>query len=190
MVHHGAAMASRRIELMIDLMDSLDERFSLDFLLVPHDPRYLSRLQRMAKNRRIRFLPPVPFDDLIPLTSRYDIGLFLLPPTNFNYRMALPNKFFEFIQARLAVAIGPSPEMAGIVRQFDCGVVGQTFEPKSLAKVLNASSAQRIDEMKRGAERAAATLNADANEEHFLSLVETLLERRSNNQRPIPAVHG
>jgi hypothetical protein len=32
--------------------------------------------------------------------------------------MALPNKFFEFIQARLAVAIWPSPEMSKITKTF------------------------------------------------------------------------
>ena len=40
-IHHGAAIASRRIDLMIDLTGYLDERFSLDFVLVPGRPDYI-----------------------------------------------------------------------------------------------------------------------------------------------------
>ena len=114
-------------------------------------------------------------EQLVAFSAGYDVGLFLLPPTNFNYRMALPNKFFEFMQARLAIAIGPSPEMARIVRQFDCGLVADSFDPKELAGLLNACSHEDFDRMKDGADRAATVHNAEANEGLFLSMVEDLL---------------
>ena len=41
-----------------------------------------------------------------------DVGVFCMPPINVNARYALPNKFFDFVQARLAVAVGPAEEMA------------------------------------------------------------------------------
>ena len=188
MIHHGAAMASRRIELMIELMGRLDERFTLDFILVPQEPRYLSRLKRRAaKNPRIRFLPPMLMDELVAFSSSYDIGLFLLPPTNFNYQMALPNKFFEFTQARLAVAIGPSPEMARLVREFNSGIVAATFEPGVLADALSACTAEDLDRMKRGADRAAKVLNAEANEAAFLATVQRLLAHDRRGSVPISA---
>ena len=178
MVHHGAAIASRRTELMIDLMDHLEPRFTLDMVLVPGDASYIERLRRRAaSNPRIRFLPPLPMDQLVTFCAGYDVGLFLLPPTNFNYRMALPNKFFEFVQARLAIAIGPSPEMARLVRQYDCGLIADNFDPRALAARLNDSTADDFDRMKRGADRAAAALNAEANEGRFVAMVEELLHR-------------
>jgi len=36
---------------------------------------------------------------------------------------ALSDKLFEFIQACLADAIGPSPEMARIIHEDSCGIV-------------------------------------------------------------------
>ena len=75
--------------------------------------------------------------------------------------MALPNKFFEFIQARLAIAIVPSPEMARLTREFDCGVVAEDFSSLSLARALTGLTAQGIDWMKRGADRAARMHNAE-----------------------------
>lgn len=179
LVHHGAAIYSRRIELMIEMMALLDERFSLDLILVPGDARYIARLQRKAEgNPRIRLLERVPMERLVDVSAEYDIGLFLLPPTNFNYAMALPNKFFEFIQARLAVAIGPSPEMARIVREFDCGVVAEDFAPASLAKVLNGLTAADIDRMKAGSDRAARVHNAENNAEKLRAIVASALEGR------------
>jgi len=176
MVHHGAAIPSRRTESMIRLMEHLDERYTLDLVLLPGDAGYIEALRRRAAdNARIRFLPPLRMQELVDFSSGYDIGLFLLPPANFNYRMALPNKFFEFLQARLAVAIGPSPEMARLVREYGCGVVAPDFEPRSLADALHRLSAADIDRMKHAADRAARAMNAEANEAKLLDLVAGLL---------------
>lgn len=179
-IHHGAAIYSRRIELMIEMAKLLDERYSLDLILVPGDAGYIARLRRMAEgNPRVCFLERVPMEKLVEVSAKYDIGLFLLPPTNFNYAMALPNKFFEFIQARLAVAIGPSPEMARIVREFDCGVIAEDFAPESLARRLNALSAADIDRMKAGSDRAARVHHAENNAETLRRIVASALEART-----------
>ena len=124
MIHHGIAMRSRKLENMIELMAHLDERFSLDLMLMPTDQAYLARLRSRARHdSRIRFLPPVPMQALVRSTIDYDVGLYYLEPTSFNNLHALPNKFFEYIQARLALAVGPSPEMARIVTEFGCGII-------------------------------------------------------------------
>jgi glycosyltransferase involved in cell wall biosynthesis len=162
---------------MIDLMGYLDERFSLDFVLVPGKPDYIEWIKHRASGKRnIRFLDAVPMDQLVTLSSHYDIGLFLLPPTNFNYRMALPNKFFEYIQARLAIAIGPSPEMARIVQEFGCGVVAEDFSPASLAHALNQLSSADIDRMKAGSDRAARAYTAETNAEKLREIVASVLK--------------
>ena len=164
MIHHGIAIRSRKLENMLELMMELDARFFLDLMLMPTDPAYLAHLRsRATQDSRIRFLPTVPMAELVRFTSAYDVGLYLLEPTNFNNLHALPNKFFEFIQARLALAIGPSPEMARIVKEFDCGVVADDFSPASLARSLNALTSRDLDRMKRGADAAARVHHAERN---------------------------
>jgi hypothetical protein len=176
MLHHGAASPPREIERMIAAMRHLDERFEFDFLLVPGSKDYISHLEETARpDPRIRFLPPIPMGELVRFSSAYDIGVFLVPPTTFNLRHTLPNKFFEFIQARLAVAVGPSPEMARIVEQNGCGVVATDFTPEALSAALRGLDHAQIDRMKQNSDRIARQMSAERNRETLLQVVAGVL---------------
>jgi len=177
LIHHGAAAPSRKIENMIRMMDDLDERFELNFMFVESHPRYLRHLKRLAEKRSaIRFLPPQPMHQLPRYLNQFDIGVYLLEPTNFNHLHSLPNKFFEFIQARLGVAIGPSPEMARIVREHNLGVISEDFSPKRLAQCLRHLDPKTINFYKSQSHKAAQILSAEKNKELLLDLVKKLLK--------------
>jgi hypothetical protein len=183
-LHHGSAARGRGLEEMVQLAGLLDERFTVDFVLVGGPPGYREELERLAaRNPRIRFPDPVPMPNIVAMANEYDIGLYVLQPTNFNRRYALPNKLFEFIQARLAVAIGPSPEMARIVRQYHCGIVADDFEPQTLASALNALDRREIAMLKRASHVAAAELCAESNEATIEEVVEAALERPGPHAR-------
>lgn len=176
MIHHGGAISSRKIELMIQTMDYLDERFTLDLMLIPSEKKYFDKLRKMGNRKKnIRFLDPVPMQEIVRTINKYDLGLYLLPPNNFNNQHALPNKFFEFIQARLAVGIGPSPEMAKIVKRYNCGVVAEGFGPKSLAKELNKLTREAIEYYKGQSDKAAYELSEEVNLEKLGKIVSGLL---------------
>lgn len=181
LVHQGIANPSRKLELMFSMMEHLDDRFTLDLMLMEpiHQSNiiYLKKLKELArKDPRIQFVPPVSTDKIIPTINQYDIGIVLIPPINFNYKNTLPNKFFECIQARVALAIGPIPEMKKITEQFKIGVVSQDFTAKSLAQKINSLSAENINHFKQNAAQAARELNAEKNEILFKGLVNGVLE--------------
>lgn len=158
LVHHGVANRDRRLESMIELMYKLDERFELDIYLTG-TTAYIEELRDMARDHpKINFLKPVPFDDIIPTLNRYDMGLCYLEPNTFNLERCLPNKFFEFIQGRLAVIIGPSPDMTPILNRYGCGVASKEFTVESLAQRLNALDAVEIEKMKTASNVAAQDL--------------------------------
>jgi hypothetical protein len=176
LLHHGGADASRRLETMIEVMRHLDGPFMLDFVLTGGG-RYRQRLERMAADdERIRFLDPVPMAELIEFANGYDVGLYLLDPGAFNRLHALPNKLFEFIQARLAVAIGPSPEMARIVEEWDLGVVSENFSAESVARVLRDLDPARIAQYKQNASAAAVELSAEREMAKFTALVRSVAD--------------
>jgi len=176
-VHHGAAVERRGMEKMIQLMDYLDDTYCLDFYLLPVHPEYYKKLEKLSSNnKQIRFLDPVRTSEIVITTNKYDIGVYILEPGNFNQEHALPNKFFEFIQARLAVAIGPSREMAKIVRENDLGVVAKDFEPESLAEEIKKLSAEDIMRFKRNSHKVAKELSAQKNKETIARLAAECLE--------------
>jgi len=158
MVHHGVANKNRRIYNMIQIVRGLDERFTLDFYLVG-SYSYINKLRRAAKGcRRIRFLPPVNFEQIIPMLSSYDIGFYYIEPSGFNVSYCLPNKFFEYIQARLALATGPSPEMSRLIKMYRCGYVSPEFSVESMIKTLSLLTPEMIDNAKRKSDFAAREL--------------------------------
>jgi hypothetical protein len=148
------------------MMQFTDDRYELYLMLMNNNQTYYTKLKDLAANHsNIHFIESVPTNDIVPFSAQFDIGLYILEPTNFNNANALPNKFFEFIQSRLAIAIGPSPEMSTILHKEKNGLVAEDFIPKSLAMMLNNLATEEIDRMKENSNKLATILNAKANME-------------------------
>ena len=177
LIHHGGAAPSRKIENMIKMMDYLDDRFQLNLILVEGNKKYIQYLKKIAnKNSNINFLTPVPMKELSKHLNNYDMGIYILEPNSFNNLYALPNKFFEFIQGRLGIAIAPSPEMARIVKQYNCGVVAKDFSPQSLAQCLMELDHQKINYFKQQSHKIAHLMSAENNKDILLNMVSKVLE--------------
>lgn len=178
-VHHGLAIRGRRLDPLIETLSHCDRRFSLHLMLVGSDDGYVRYLKHLAEGRapgRVTFHDPVRPEEIVTAIAKYDVGAFILEPTNFNYRMALPNKLFDFIAARLAVCVGPSPAMADLVRRHGCGVVAPTFNPEDVARVLNALSTDDLLAMREASGRASSVLNADVEMGKLLDLYARLFQ--------------
>lgn len=174
MVHHGVANQNRGIENMIEIVSQLDNHFTLDLYLIGPDS-YITFLKELSSNcDRICICNPVPFDEIVPMLNRYDIGLYYLEPLGYNVTYNLPNKFFEFIQARLAIAIGPSPEMAKLVNEFQCGFVAPKFSLESMAKTLQMLTTEDIDKAKLKSDQAAKQLCFEVEGKRLLELVDKI----------------
>jgi len=179
LIHHGDAIPDRKMEVMIEMMKFLDKRYELHFMLLQNNTPYLNKLKKLAikiSPEKIFFHKPVSPDIVITKISQFDIGLYLLIPNNFNDKFALPNKFFDFIMAGLAIAIGPSWEMKKIVKKYNCGVISSDFSAKSLANKLNSLTPKKIDGYKRNSLNAAKILNADSEWQKLTNVVEDLLK--------------
>lgn len=178
LIHHGGAIPGRKIEEMIRMMDILGSGYHLTFMLMPNVPQYYQSLQEMASQKsNISFIEPVPFRQIVPTLNQFDIGIYILPPASFNNAIALPNKFFEFIQAKLCIAIGPSPEMKRLCEKFELGVVAEAFNAESLAQKISRIDADQLLDYKRNAEKAAQTLSAEHFGAVFLSAIQDLSVR-------------
>lgn len=175
LIHHGLGCPSRKLELMAEAALQLDERFQFDFMLVESDSAYCQWLRETYAGERIRFREPVPMPSIPQVLNRdYDIGVFLLEPEAINYKYALPNKLFEFMQARLAIAVSPSHEMARLVRSTEVGVVAENFSSAALAQAINALDKATIMSMKQASAVAAQRYCAETVYSDFKRLADAL----------------
>jgi hypothetical protein len=180
-VHHGIANPNRRLERMIDVVRMLPSNFSLDLYLTG-SPACINFLKAYCQSEtRIRIKDPVAFDTINTTLASYDIGLFYNEPKTFNLRHCLPNKLFEFIQARLVVAIGPSPDMAAIVRQYQCGVVADKFSAESMAKAIMSLTTNQIDELKQKSHFAAEELCFERERFKLVDIINSLVSCQPSN---------
>ncbi|NFR87444.1 MULTISPECIES: glycosyltransferase [unclassified Clostridium] len=176
MVYHGCSNRSRNLYTLLEIVKSLDDRYSLDlYLIKDNDQEYFDKLVEEIKiTPRCHIKEPMQPEEIVKYLHEYDIGIYLLEPKNFNQKYALPNKFFEFAQARLAIAIGPSCEMKKYINKFNCGVISEDFNPKTLAQKLNELTEKEIDNLKINSGIFAKKENFKENKKLLLKIIQNL----------------
>ncbi|WP_218714195.1 glycosyltransferase [Arthrobacter sp. BF1] len=163
LIHSAAGQRYRKLENFIEAMKEAPEWLSLDMIVMPNEPDYVAELKAKASTvPSIRFRDPVPYRQLVATLSEYDVSVVFLPPTNFNLKNALPNKFFEAVQARLGLIVGPSPAMVGLVEEYGLGAITEDFSAASLRKTLLSLTPEIIDGWKQAADAAARPLSAES----------------------------
>jgi len=161
LIHHGAALKSRNLHLLIEAVKDL-KGFTLDLMLLPTQQDYFDELVEMcAVHDHIRIIPTVEPNEIINFINQYDVGVFLLEPVNFNYKMALPNKLFEFVQARLTIAITPNQEMARIVEEYELGTIAKDYSVGAFSDALLKLSRKNIERFKNQSHVHAKELSSE-----------------------------
>lgn len=177
-IHHGGINTSRKIENMIQLVgEKVDKKFQLDLMLVNNDSDSMNSLQACVdRYPNVRIIAPVPMREISKVINQYDIGLYLLPPGSFNNIFSLPNKIFEFIQGRLAIAIWPSIEMKRVVDEHQLGLVANDFTIDAMAKKLNNLTVEDLNKFKQNSHKAATIYNAENNAEQLKLILSRLCQ--------------
>lgn len=181
LVHSGSAVLGRNLELMIDAVTTLPERFTLDLYLVPANDggAYMRALrERASGSDRVRFHDPVPPADLPRTLNQYDLGVFWIEPFNTNARLTLPNKLFDFVQGRIGVAVGPSEEMAPVVHEHGLGPIAEGFALEQCIASLRDISAEDLRRWKNASDAAARELSFETDAEVARGILRDLLANR------------
>lgn len=176
LVHSGAAISGRNIENLITATIDAGERFTLDLYLMKGGDggKYWEELRQLANtSSRVRFRDPVSPEDLPTTLNQYDLGIHVFRPKTAN----LPNKFFDFVQARLGLVFGPSPETDAIIRRHEVGVITEDVTVESIVAALNSLTPQTVGELKENAHRAAERLSSISDEATQRQLITRLLAR-------------
>lgn len=175
LIYHGKADRERQLELIIKAIGPMSSIAQLDLVIAQHQSGYMSELKSLAeKYDNIRFLQPVASQELVEFANSYDLGIIFYPPANANIASALPNKFFELIQSRLGVVVGPEGDMAELVRNYGCGFVTDGYTVSDLVTCLSGITSQDLDDVKARAHFAAQDLCFEVEREKLSAVLTEL----------------
>ncbi|WP_173922212.1 glycosyltransferase family 1 protein [Agromyces sp. Marseille-P2726] len=179
LVHSGNPFRERGTEETMRAVAAVPD-LTLDLYLTHNNTSDREYLVELADSLgpRITVHEPVPQSELIETLNRYDVGIFVLPPTNENHVLALPNKFFDYVQARLAVVVGPTLEMARLTRDRGLGVVTETFDEPAIVAALSSLTVEQVDAFKRASDAAAEALSSENQVEVWAAAVDAIVANR------------
>lgn len=176
LVHSGTADAERNIVELIDAVDRLGNRFTLDLYLIEVPGGHLDVIRKKAASTPgVTVHPPVPPDTLPRVLNQYDLGVFLYPLKTLSHLYHLPNKFFDFVQARLGLVFSPAPEIDAHIGKFGLGIVTAGTSADALVDALRDLTAEDVKGYKEAADRAARPLSSEADRAVQHALVARLL---------------
>ncbi|WP_297599766.1 hypothetical protein [Microcella sp.] len=176
LVHSGTADAERNIVELIEAVGRLGERFSLDLYLLEVPGGHLDVIKKLAaESPRVTVHDPVPPDTLPSVLNQYDLGVFLYPLKTLSHLYHLPNKFFDFVQARLGLVFSPAPEIDTHVGQYGLGIITSDTTADALVDALHDITADDVTGFKQAANRSARALSSEPDRAVQHALVARLL---------------
>ena len=138
-IYQGAVNPSRGIDKMILSMQFLDNTQ----LWVIGDGPLLAEYKTLSKDigvvDKVRFFGKLSPTELKEITPKADLGLSLEEDNGLSYRYALPNKVFDYIQARIPM-LGSSdlPEIKELIEKYQIGDLIDNHHPEHIASKINA----------------------------------------------------
>ena len=135
-IYQGALNVGRGLELMIETMHFLE---NVVFLIVGKgdiEMELRTMVEKEDLTPKIHFKGRLTPNELATLTAACDLGISLEEDLGLNYRYALPNKLFDYIQARIPILCSALPEMARIVETYGVGVATSERNPEQLAALI------------------------------------------------------
>jgi glycosyltransferase involved in cell wall biosynthesis len=176
LVHSGTADAERNIVELIDAVTQLGNRFSLDLYLLEVPGGHLDEIKsKAAGNPRVTVHDPVPPDTLPRVLNQYDLGVFLYPLKTLSHLYHLPNKFFDFVQARLGLVFSPAPEIDAHIAKYGIGIITKDTSAEALVEALRELTAEQVMAFKKASDRSARELSSEPDRAVQHSLVSRLL---------------
>jgi glycosyltransferase involved in cell wall biosynthesis len=122
---------------------------------------------------RVHFKGRIDPTSLKSLTSQASVGFSLEEDMGLNYRLALPNKIFDYIHAGVPVIVSDLPVMKNFVVENKVGAILKDRTPEALAQLITKvlSEGKSYD---RHLMAAAGRFNWDKEKLELLKLIENL----------------
>jgi glycosyltransferase involved in cell wall biosynthesis len=172
-MYQGGVGPSRNLEPIIQAMGQVDSAVlvirgpGIDVF----GPAYLRLAKKIGAATRVFCLPPVSSNAVVREAKGADIGVWsLLANVGLNFKLALPNKIFEYLRAGIPILVADLPEATKLVKRYEVGVCFDPDDPSSIARAIRRLSDDE-DYYRRCQERIADALDDLRADKEWLKLV-------------------
>jgi glycosyltransferase involved in cell wall biosynthesis len=140
-IYSGGIHISRGMDLLVSSLE-----FMPDVHLAMTSNReswYIEELKEKAARfngaERLHFVPYVAPEEVVPYISTASVGISPLPADVVNYDLALPNKLFDYMQAKLPIVSSDCFEVSELLSRYPLGEVFDWRDPKALTAAVKSA---------------------------------------------------
>ncbi len=158
-VYSGGIHISRGMDLLVSSLE-----FMPDVHLAMTSNReswYIEELKDKAAifngADRLHFVPYVSPEEVVPYISTATVGISPLPADVVNFDLALPNKLFDYMQAKLPIVSSDCQEVSELLAKYPLGEIFDWRDPKALADAV-IRAIEKTPETSRAYQSLAAEL--------------------------------
>jgi len=184
-LYQGNIQEDRRLDILVRATTFLEH--DIVVVLMGQDMgNTVAELKALALREgvanRVRFVPPVPYKELLAWTASADLGLIIYSPDySLNVKMCLPNKLFEYLMAGLPILASSLDAVAELIKTYDVGQIVPSLAPYDIATAINSMVADRdtLALMRLNALNASQIdLHWEKESQQLIRLYEDILIRR------------
>ena len=179
-LYQGALNMGRGLEMAIKAMQYTED-IRLVIIGQGDVETALKELTRsLGLTQKVTFTGRISPEKLFDYTVQADLGISLEEDLGLNYRFALPNKVFDYIQAGVPVLVSDLPEVKSLVLQYDVGIINNTKTPVELATLFThiLGDESKIQTWKLNLKKAAAELCWENEEPKLVNLYQAAISGR------------
>ena len=133
----GALMAHRGAEELVAALATIPDAHLVCLGAAgPHVSIVEAEAARHGVSARVHLVPPVPSAEVVPYARSATIGVSIVQPASLSYRLALPNKLFQYMAAGLPVVASDFPDVRAVVEGSAAGIVVDPTDVGAVAEAL------------------------------------------------------
>lgn len=159
----GNANPRYGLEQILECLSLLPRHIHVGFLgFMP--PAYATLIDKKAETAgvtgRFHKIPTVDYNQVSEYASGADLGVITLNPDVLNMELCLPNRFFDFVMARLPIVSSKIPQIVTYINKYGIGKIFDEKNPADMARVIGLMlSPEHIKAYQQSAEHAASELS-------------------------------
>lgn len=172
-LYQGGLVPGRGLELLLETFKTMDSTKAV--LVVMGSGSLLPLVKEAAQeSTAIKFHPAVPFQELLQYTASADVGILSTEVDCLNSYYCLPNKFFEYSMAGLAIISNDVPEVRKLVTEYQSGVMYSAEKPETFQRALEQFLSTDLERFRRGSLNLAKTYNWESQEQKLRAIYQSL----------------